>query len=42
MRYFICALADRIDYFLESRYIHKYLCTLWHHAGDDILVSKWC
>jgi len=42
MRCFICALADRIDYFLESLYIYKYLCTLWHHAGDDNLVSEWC
>ena len=42
MRCFICALADRIDYFLESLYIYKYLRTLWHHAEDDNLVSKWC
>jgi len=42
MRYFICALADRIDFFLESLYIHKYLCTLWHHVEDDNLVFKWC
>jgi len=37
MRCFICALADRIDYFLESLYIYKYLCTLWCHARDDNL-----
>ena len=42
MRCFIYALADRIDYFLESLYIYKYLCTLWYHAGDDNQVSKWC
>jgi len=38
MRYFICALVDTIDYFLESLHIHKYLSTLWHHARDDNLV----
>jgi len=42
MRCFIFALADRIDYFLESLHIYKYLCTLWHYAGDDNLVYKWC
>ena len=29
MRYFICALADRIDYFLESLYI----CNTFVHSG---------